>query len=512
MHIAIRTDASLQIGTGHVMRCLTLARRLRAGGGEVLFICREHAGHLCETIAAAGFEVRRLPPPDAVAAALPADAPAHAHWLGVDWAHDSSQSAAALPWRPDWLVVDHYALDARWQGAMRPAVARILVLDDLADRAHDCDLLVDQNLSLADPQRYDALLPARAQRLLGPRFALLRDEFAAARQTLAARSGAVGRLLVFFGGADAGNETGKVLAALEQLQATGIKADVIAGGANPHYARLRAQCAGLPHITLHRQVDNMAEFIAGADLAIGAGGGAMWERACLGLPTIVIAVAGNQEGGSNAMGELGGALYLGPAPGVTAQLVVSALRLACAAPALLRHVAAQGMALVDGRGAERVVRQMARMAGPEMALRQAQPADCDDLWRWRNAEAVRRFSGDGQPIPLEAHRRWFAATLSDPARQLLVGEIAGRAAGILRYDREQDSATVSVYLTPEFIGRGVGTALIAAGSAWVTGHWPQVTQIRAAVQPENSASAAAFLAAGYVPQLNIYVQRLKDPT
>jgi UDP-2,4-diacetamido-2,4,6-trideoxy-beta-L-altropyranose hydrolase len=519
MQVAIRTDASLAIGTGHVMRCLTLAERLRAGGAGVLFLCRDLPGHQCAAIAARGFAVRRLPAP--AAADAPADAPAdgeppHAHWLGVSWQRDAQESAAALPWRADWLVLDHYGLDARWQRALRPAVSRILVIDDLADRPHDCDLLLDQNLSLAGPERYDGLLPAGAQRLLGPQFALLRDEFAAARATLGApRTGSVRRLLVFIGGADQHNETGKVLHALQALQQQGalppgLHADVIAGGANPHYAALQARCAGLPYVTLHRQVGNMAALLAAADLAVGAGGGAMWERACLGLPALVIAVAGNQQGGSAAMAERGCALYLGPSAAVGPDLLHSALRTAFAAPGLLRHLGRQALALVDGRGAERAARAMARLGGPAIALRPAQPADCDDLWSWRNSEAVRRFSGDGQPIALESHRRWFAATLAHPARQLLVGEIAGRACGILRYDREQANATISIYLTPEFMGQGIGAALIAAGSAWVARHWPEVAVIEAAVKPENGASAAAFLAAGYAPQMNIYVQRLKD--
>ena len=513
MRVAIRADASLQIGTGHVMRCLTLAERLRAGGAEVLFLCRELPGHQCDAIDARGFRVHRLPavPVNAASSAAASGEPTHAHWLVVDWETDTRECAAALPWRPDWLVLDHYGLDARWQRALRPAVSRILVIDDLADRPHDCDLLLDQNLSLSGAERYDTLLPPHAKRLLGPRHALLRTEFADVRATLAERSGVVRRLLVFIGGADLHNETGKVLAALQGLQhAWGFHADVIAGGANPHYAALQACCAALPHVTLHRQVGNMAELLAAADLAIGAGGGAMWERACLGLPTVLIAVADNQQGGSVAMAEQGCALYLGLAADVTPELIQAALRTACAAPGLLRHMGRQGLELVDGSGAARVVREMARLCVSAIALRPAQAADCDNLWSWRNSEAVRRYSGDGQAILLEQHRQWFAAALTSPARQLLVGEIAGRACGILRYDREEANATISIYLTPEFMGQGVGAALIAAGSAWVARHWPGVAVIEAAVKPENGASAAAFLAAGYTPQMNIYAQRLKD--
>jgi UDP-2,4-diacetamido-2,4,6-trideoxy-beta-L-altropyranose hydrolase len=509
MDVVFRTDASLQIGTGHVMRCLTLAEGLRAAGAAVSFICREHAGHLCELIAARGYPLHRLPAP-AASAPPEAGAPAHGHWLGLGWQQDAADTAAALPGRPDWLVIDHYALDARWEQALRPAAARIMVIDDLADRPHDCDLLLDQNLAPQMDGRYDGLLPPAAVRLLGPHYALLRPEFAAARAALRARDGQVRRLFLFIGGADPDNHTGRALQAVASLQRPALAVDVVIGGANPHHAALAEQCATLPGARLHRGVDNMAELMAAADLAIGAGGGAMWERACVGLPSLVIAAAENQQSGSTAMARQGRVLYLGDAENAL-QALPAALQTACAAPELLGHLEQGSLALVDGRGAGRVLRRLQQLSSAAgLSLRAATAADCDPIWQWRNAETVRRFSGSSAAIPLEQHREWFAATLANPSRQLLVGEIGGRAAGILRYDREGAKATISVYLTPDFLGQGIGAALIAAGSGWVRGHWPGVAQIEAVILPGNRASAQAFEAAGYAEQLNIFALRIRD--
>jgi len=508
MQVAIRTDAALHIGTGHVMRCLTLAERLRAGGAEVLFICRQHDGHLCQFIEARGYAVARLPAPPAQWQA-PAEPP-HGAWLGADWAQDAAETTAALPWRPDWLVIDHYAIDRRWQQAMRPAVQRIMVLDDLADRPHDCDLLLDQNAAEAPQARYEGLLPPHCQRLLGPQYALLRPEFAAARAALAPRSGQLRRLFVFIGGADPDNVTGRVLQAVAAAGLPQLALDVVIGGANPHHAALAAQCAALPGARLHRQVDNMAELMAGADLAIGAGGGAMWERCAVGLPAIVLAVADNQQPGCQAMARQGRILYLGQAAQLAPAALPAALRLAAASPWLLQQLSDASLALVDGRGAERAARRMAalQLAGGLM-LRPATAADCDAIWAWRNAEQVRRFSGDSAAIPLERHRQWYAAALADPQRLLLVGEIDGQPAGVLRYDRRQDLATISVYLTPDFLGQGIGASLIAAGSAYVARHWPQLAQIEALVRPQNAASAAVFATAGFSHEFELYTQRIK---
>ncbi|WP_181259243.1 UDP-2,4-diacetamido-2,4,6-trideoxy-beta-L-altropyranose hydrolase [Pseudoduganella armeniaca] len=505
LHVVIRADAAPAIGTGHVMRCLTLADRLRAMGAVVRFICRAHGGHLRDLIAARGFAVELLPAPDAAFAAA-----GHAGWLGASQAQDAADTLALLgssP-RPDWLVVDHYGIDQEWQRLLRPAARHILVIDDLADRVHDCDVLVDQNLAPAGAARYDGLVPAHCARLCGPRYALLREEFAEARATLAARDGTVRRLFVFLGGADQHNDTGSVLSALAGID--DIETDVVIGGANPHHEALARQCAALPGVRLHRQVDNVAALMARADLAIGAGGGAMWERCSVGLPALVLALADNQRPGCAALAEIGGTLYLGASGPDSGARLAAALQVARTSPWLLRHMSETGLALVDGQGADRVARRLAAQGLADgLTLRRATLADRDDIHAWRNAEAIRRVSGDTRPVALEAHREWFAKVLSDPERVLLVGEIDGRAAGVLRYDRNGAQVTVSVYLTPAYLGKGIGPALLAQGTAWVARHWPGVDTIEAVIRPDNVASSAAFASAGYRHEFDIYRLRIQ---
>ncbi|MES2324950.1 MAG: UDP-2,4-diacetamido-2,4,6-trideoxy-beta-L-altropyranose hydrolase [Pseudomonadota bacterium] len=499
MKVAIRTDASLAIGTGHVERCLTLADRLRAAGADITFLCRPHAGHSCERIAARGYAVVRL----AEARAQP-DTGGHHHWLGATWEDDAVQTLAAMPPDVEWLIVDHYALDARWERAVRPGARRIMAIDDLADRPHACDLLLDQNMAAGFEERYEALVPIESTKLLGPTFALLRPEFALARAGLRERDGTVRRVFVFLGGADGENQTGKVL---DALAGHDLEVDVVIGGSNPNRAALERQCAALPNARLHCQVSNIAELMAASDLAIGAGGGAMWERCCLGLPSIVIGVASNQDGGSTEMARQGRVLYLGAASHVDSAMIHHTIGLALASPPLLQYLARASHDTVDGGGAARVARAL--LAERHISLRAATASDCDDLWTWRNADIVRRFSGNSEAIPIEQHRHWFHATLSNPDRSIVLGEVDGHVAGVLRYDREGQVATISIYLTPDFIGQGLGRALIERGSEWIAQHWAdKVDTIHARVMAGNQASRAAFVGAGFSEHSTTFAKRI----
>jgi UDP-2,4-diacetamido-2,4,6-trideoxy-beta-L-altropyranose hydrolase len=318
MYIAFRADASLQMGTGHVMRCLTLADALGGRGAQSCFVCRPHQGHLLELIAKRGHKALALPARRA-GSKLNLSSTAHAHWLGTDWATDAQDTQQALCSRKgsepvDWLVVDHYALDACWEEALRPQVRRIMVIDDLADRHHTCDLLLDQNLG-RETGCYDGLLKSNPITLIGPRYALLRPEFAALRrQSLERRqrNPQLHRLLITMGGVDKDNATGQVLGALRACTLpTDLLITVVMGQQAPWLAQVQAQAAQMPWRTdVFVGVNDMAQHMVMSDLAIGAAGSTSWERCCLGLPTIQFALAQNQESIARALGKVGAAVIL----------------------------------------------------------------------------------------------------------------------------------------------------------------------------------------------------------
>lgn len=310
MQVAFRTDASMQIGTGHVMRCLTLADSLRERGAKSTFICRPHSGHLLDLIQQRGHKTTALAPTDDTFTA-PED-PSHAKWLGADWASDAAQTQQALGDQVvDWLVVDHYALDRRWEKALRPRARRILVIDDLADRPHDCDLLLDQNLG-RQGKDYSGLLNRNTQILIGPTYALLRPEFAEWRDHSLQRRAQpqLKNLLISMGGVDQTNATGQVLDALTCCELpVDLHITVVMGPTAPWLSHVQAQVACMPCQTqVLVAVDNMAQLLAETDLCIGAAGGSAWERCALGVPVIVMILAANQYGGAMALHAHGAAL------------------------------------------------------------------------------------------------------------------------------------------------------------------------------------------------------------
>lgn len=506
--IAVRVDASVQMGTGHVMRCLALAAQLRDEGAAVTFISRRQPGDLCDFVRARGYAVHVLAdaPREADASARPLP---HAAWLGVPQQQDARQTAEVLKALGgiDWLIVDHYALDAEWEGVQRAYAKYILAIDDVADRAHDCDILLDQNLHDDAEARYANRLPAGAVRLFGPRYALLRDEFAAARRTLRPRDGVVKRLLVSFGGIDADNLTGRVLDILAKLDVR-VTADVIVGANSPHRDELHHRYAGLEGIVLHDQISDMARLMQGADLAIGASGGTTWERCALGLPSIVVPLADNQIPTLRALADTGAAFVASdevlPADRA-ARAMAPVLDYALRAPGALRLQSRQALAVTDGKGAKRVARQMCL---PDIACRKATAADAAAIHAWRNSPDIRRSSRQPDEIDLATHIAWFERMLADPNVDLLICELAGEPVGVLRYDRKADGAVVSIYLVPARLGGGWGNVVLAAGESWLRASRPGVKVLHAEARADNAPSHAMFGSAGYTPAFAQFEKRI----
>lgn len=339
--VVIRADASVSIGSGHVMRCLALAEALKAARAKVAFVCREHEGNLCSLVQAARFPIFRLPDESATSGE---DAEQTIEALGKAW------SAA------DWIVVDHYGLDENWEKRIRRLGGRIMAIDDFTGRDHDCDLLLDQNVLPGTGSDYASRVPRSCRMLLGPQHALLRTEFARERARLRPRDGELRRVLIFFGGSDPTNETSKALDGVLEFGRSGLAIDVVVGAANPHRDTVQRKCGTSPHASYHCQVGNMAELMAKADLSLGAGGSASWERCCLALPTIAAVLADNQARVAETLARQGALVNLGESGSLDATDYSTAIgRLDKAA---LREMSRVAGTLVDGRGADRVAAEL----------------------------------------------------------------------------------------------------------------------------------------------------------
>jgi UDP-2,4-diacetamido-2,4,6-trideoxy-beta-L-altropyranose hydrolase len=311
--VVFRVDSSDIIGTGHVMRCLTLARALRDVGALCSFICRALEGNLNYLVVSEGFSLNELAQSGASAKATYRNEPYHSSWREVGWEVDAAETLSVLSaLKPQWLVVDHYGLWYDWQVAVGSG-CKIMVIDDLADRKHHCDLLLDQNLG-SDALGYESLIPSVCTTLFGPSYALLRPEFKEYREASLARrvDHGIDNILINFGGGDPDNHIARVLRALLSIDiSSNVTISIIFGGLsaiNEEHKQLISQFSNT--IASYGMVNNMAKMLSESDLVIGAAGSSAWERCCLGVPSIIFPLALNQSGIAEQLSKCGAAIAL----------------------------------------------------------------------------------------------------------------------------------------------------------------------------------------------------------
>ena len=337
------------------MRCLTLAKALRDRGIQCSFICREHKGHLGELIKKNGFELFLLT--TEIGADFQIDSGlAHSSWLRCSIDMDAKQTRQVLPEKVDCLVVDHYALDARWESQMRSVCQKIVVIDDLADRKHDCDVLLDQNLGTTETD-YSELVPAHCIKLIGPKFALLRPEFAEWREYSLQRRKypELKNILISMGGVDKDNMTGKILHQLSlSLLPDESSITVVMGATAPWLEDIKSLAATMPVFTkVLVNVGNMAKLMANSDIAISAAGSTVWEMCCLGLPSILIVLADNQKKVAELLAKSDAAVLL------DLEQVVRFFSLKeCSILDVMKEKSFKSSRILDGCGCEQVIKKL----------------------------------------------------------------------------------------------------------------------------------------------------------
>lgn len=356
MNVAFRVDSSVMIGSGHVVRCRTLARELRHRGVSMRFICREQRHHLSRLLTDDGFDVVMLTARESVDRAQ-GDGDYRA-WLGATEQADAADTVEALRGgQLDWVIVDHYGLGEVWESAMRSTAGRILAIDDLANRRHACDVLLDQNwFGDLTAGRYDGLVPAGCQTLLGPQHALLPAEYRIFRAALPDADGSVRRVLVYFGASDDHNLTAVAVRALSDPAFDGIAVDIVLGSNHPDAVSVERAAAGRAHTVIHQPLPTLAGLMARADLMVGTAGGTTWERAALGLPGLVAILTENQRLHIDPV-RAGGAVFVMPAREVdSVDAWREELRRLTSDAVALSVTSKAARSLTDGGGTERVAR------------------------------------------------------------------------------------------------------------------------------------------------------------
>lgn len=488
MAVVIRVDASRLIGTGHLRRTLSLAHALTETGVEPVFLTRVADIDSASAVRAEGFRVISLPP--AGDAPGGAGAGPYAHWLGVDLAQDAVQTIKALAAEHvDWIVVDHYAIDATWHRAVATALgARICVIDDLADRNLACEVVVDHNVAADPAGRYAARVADGAAVLAGPRYALLGATFVSPE--MAQVRDAVRSVGIFMGGVDLGDHTSTVLEALDGVGFEG-EIEIVTTRANPHLARLEKAVALRPGTRLSVDLPDLASFFARHDVQVGAGGGATWERCRVGAPTLLLVVAENQRRSSELLAQWGVVATTAPAGETSLTAIKAALAPLLSDPGLRGSLSRKASELVDGLGARRVA---LKIAASTLTVRPASLGDAGLIHQWRDHPATRAVSRDGRSIPFADHYRWLEGALNDVRRTILIGEVGQVPVGVVRFDQRDDhSAEASIYLDPALHGLGLGRALLLAAESAA----PPGLDIVAETLEDNDASQRLFASVGY---------------
>ena len=488
MRILIRADASLTIGTGHVVRCLTLAEKLRDRGADVAFVCRLLDGHLSDDIAVRGFPVYRLPGVLDGASAR----------TSAGLAKDAELTQNALgEQRFDWIIVDHYGLDQEWEIAIRPWCDRLLVIDDLADRRHDCDVLLDQNLVAGLDTRYADLLPAHCNTLVGPAYALLSRQYGELRERAAPREGLAKHLVVSFGGFDLHGLTEMAVQALVDLNMPEVEADIVLASSSPQHARIHTLVATRPQLRLHDRVSSLAPLFLAADAALGAGGSTHWERLALGLPSLVVTVADNQRPIAVELDRQGLIRWLGDAAQMSPAILKEHLQRLLSEEIDARW-SEKCLNVVDGRGADRVAAMLVARPDMKFVHRHAKLDDEALLLHWSNDRQTRQNAFSIREITAQEHRAWFRRRLRNPADcMFLIFETPfGIPIGQVRFDRCDTGFEISYAVAPTFRRHGLGSAILRSAIEVFHAERPGQTLI-GQVKINNPASLRIFGQLGF---------------
>lgn len=489
--VIFRADASISIGSGHVTRCLTLATALTMRGAKVIFVSLAQDGDLIDETERRGYKVLRLSPSLAEVeqvASEEADAASFAMAIQQLASIDGQRMA-------DWIVVDHYGLGEAWQQRVRPYTARIMAIDDLADRRHAVDLLLDQNLVEDLDSRYDTRVDKDCVKLLGPRYALLARNYAALRPRVHRAATKPANILIYFGGADT-RLTSLAAQALSRLPQAFL-ATIVLDQRNDQHGAMEGLVALDSRLKLVGRLPDLAAAMLESDLFIGASGTTSWERLCLGLYAVVVTLADNQVPLACELARRHFVAWLGDARALTLDGLAVAIASAMAAPGRPDR-AADMMDIVDGLGVERVCDVLLHDRNGAINLRRATAEDSDQVLAWANDPGTRRYAFSTGAINREVHEGWFAKRLANPDVVFLIAETPhATGLGQVRFERQTNGTwEISYLLAPVFRGRGLARPILAAGIDALARLHP-ASLVTGLVKRDNLASMSVFSALGF---------------
>lgn len=458
--IVFRVDASTTIGTGHIMRCLTLAKQLKQNINEkrnISFICRHILPSLHQQIIESGYHFYLLENNKENKIEKNND---HQSWLGVTSQQDAEETIAILQDKAiDWIIVDHYAIDDKWEKKVKTYVKKIMIIDDLANRPHDCDLLLDQTYgrSLND---YKNLLPICSILLSGADYTLLRKEFILEKNSIIKHRKNINfnhiTALIMFGGTDPDNLTKLCIEKIKNV-ATIHKIVIIISDSTNNKNEIIAQYRKNKKIDIHISPKNIAEIMLNADIAIGAAGTSSWERCAVGLPAVVIIQAENQRLIAENLQRQGVITYL-ETQDIDKKLI-SLIEQHLLSKEVYLTTVIKCLDICDGNGVKKVANTLGIVSS--LSVRDATTNDMLTYFKWASHSKVRKQAFNQQDINFIDHKAWFKSKLLSDSF-LFVGVLREEAIGQVRFDKldKTDHYSVDIHLSHNHIGKGYGTYLL----------------------------------------------------
>ncbi|AKP72997.1 UDP-2,4-diacetamido-2,4,6-trideoxy-beta-L-altropyranose hydrolase [Piscirickettsia salmonis] len=485
MKVIIRTDSSFLIGSGHVMRCLVLADLLNIAGHTVSFICRDLPGNFNKYIVERGYAIAILPLSDKekkkyLKIELVDD---YELWRGVALKTDSQETRNALiDKKVGLLVVDHYGIDCVWHKQLRDCVDKIMVVDDLANRQHDCDVLLDHNFYIGLEKRYDNLVPKKCKKLLGPGYALINPKLKAVLEHRKHsgkldKNNTIKNILVFLGGVDGEDYTDRILAQVLVIKRfESCVFNVVLGSNNPNKSALKKKYCEYDNVVFHVQPDYYHALMEKADLAIGAGGVSQLERSYIKIPSFVQAVAENQKKIVKEM-RLYGYIQSIESLSELGDKNLNFNELEC-------HILSISELFNDNKNTE-------------LSSRLVNEKDMKDIYEWRIHPSIVSVSASKQAFSFSEHRAWFLEKLQSDDSYFLMFECLGFKVGVIRFDiKGRKLAVVNIFLNPLYINQGYGKKILKYGLSEFFKN-TTITEVRADILEENIKSKRIFIRCGF---------------
>ncbi len=488
--VVFRVDSSFNIGTGHIKRCLALAYELKICGCEIVFITRNLPGNISEEVSQSGYEVKL-----------------------INYKKDSSQNVdnfdvaidvdATLEFlsglNTDILIVDHYEINAAWEVQVRPHVSELVVIDDYLNRDHDCSYFFNQNYYPNGFFLNSIKTPDKGV-FLGTQYSLLGPEYAQLRQFKIDESGKFNNkkkilnCLIYFGGSDAPGLTLKVLKVIQQSNYIALHFHVVIGVNNLYADEIRILAGSLTNVSIYEHRKTLVNLFSICDFAIGAPGSTTWERMCLGIPSILISIAENQDNNLKYLDDAGYIVSAGSFKDDISKNIRDALQKILANESL-EEIKQKILMLVDGNGAKRVAAIILLKSPKNYILRRLESRDVYDCYKWINDPIVRNNSIKKSHISWEDHKLWFFEKLSSDSSKMYILEVNGLPVGVIRFDtyEKKSDALISLTVDPVFHGRGYGKKMLSMGIKKVN-----YSKLIAFVKKTNNISMSLFNSLGFI--------------